>query len=147
MLVGTALIAGVGVAVLLVALEPSASDGSGAAAPTECLQKWNSDENALTYARHNRTFHRYSEAQVGYLLDDGSSATISDDPSDGPCVVVFPRPVLDPEIAAAGQTEQEDGSWSPLSEIIDPDELAALQSAALGAANAQPTPEGELAPL
>ena len=112
------------------------------------MQNWNADEAALTYARHNRTFHRYSEAQVGYLLEDGgTSATVSDDPSDGPCVVVFPRSALDPEVAAAGQLEQGDGSWIPLSEIIDPDEVAALQGAALGAANARPTVQGELAPL
>lgn len=146
-LVATALAGGVGVAVLLLALKSSSSDEVAATAPTECMQKWNSDENALTYARHNRTFHRYSEAQVGYLRNDGSSTTISSDPSDGPCVVVFPRPVLDPEIVAAGQIEQEDGNWTPLSEIIDPNQLAALQSTALSAANAQPTVQGELAPM
>lgn len=115
------------------------------AAPRECLEKWNSDEAAIAYAIHNRTFHRYNEAQVGYMPAGGSSM-ISDDPGDGICVVVFARSTLDPEPSAAGQIERE-GSWVPLTQIVVGNDLAALQNEALRGANARPTEKGELAPL
>ena len=131
-------------AVLLVG--HSTSEETTASAPVDCLEKWNGDEGALAYARHNRAFHGYGQAQVGYLPDDGTSATVSSAPSHGRCVVIFPRRDLDPEIEAAGEIEQG-GSWVPLSEIVDPADLAAMQGRALGAANARPTEQGELVPL
>lgn len=120
-------------------------DGPAAAAPDECLAKWNSDDAAIAFAVHNRTFHRYSEAQVGYMPAGGSQA-VSGDPSDGSCVVVFARSALDPEPRAAGQIEQG-GSWVPLTQVVVGNDLAALQEAALRGANARPTVQGELAPL
>lgn len=133
------------VGVVLIAPGSQDDEEPATTASRECLDRWNSDEGALSYARHNRTFHRYSEAQVGYLPDDGSSTTISDDPNHGSCVVVFARSTLDPEPGAAGQIDRG-GRWTPLTQIVVGNKLAALQNAALRGANAQPTEEGELAP-
>lgn len=116
-----------------------------APAPAECVTSWNGSEATRSYARHNLTFHRYTEAQVGYLPPDGSSTVVSSDPGDGECVVVFPRPELDPEPEAAGQIEHE-GSWVPLSEIMEPTALAELQAEAVPAANTRPTEQGDLEP-
>ena len=134
------------VAVLLGFTRDSQEDGGSAAVPDECLAKWNGDQAALSYARHNRTFHNYSAAQVGYMPDDGSRALVSNDPGDGSCVVVFARPTLDPEPGAAGQVER-DGRWTPLTQVVVGNDLEALQSAALKAPNARPTELGELEPL
>lgn len=116
-----------------------------APAPADCVASWNGNEAARSYARHNLTFHRYTEAQVGYLAPDGSSTIVSRNRGDGECVVVFPRAELDPEPEAAGQIEH-DGGWLPLSEIMEPIALAELQAEALAAANVRPTEQGELEP-
>lgn len=134
--------------VVAVGVLASAGGGDDAAAtppPQECLEKWNADQPAIAYAIHNRTFHRYRKAQVGYMPAGGGDA-VSDDPAAGSCVVVFARSALDPEPSAAGQIERA-GSWVPLTQIAVGNELAELQNAALRAANAQPTEDGKLAPL
>lgn len=130
-------------AVILVATGGS-EEGATAAAPSECLDAWNSDEAALSYARHNRTFHRSSEVQVGYM-DPAADPTLSSDPGAGSCAVVFARASIDPELPASGEVEQ-DGGWVPLSEFLEESDLARLQSEAIVGANAVPTAQGELAP-
>lgn len=133
------------VAVGVIASAGGGDDAAGAPPPQECLEKWNSDQSAIAYAIHNRTFHRYRKAQVGYMPAGGADS-ISDDPAAGSCVVVFARSALDPEPSAAGQIVRG-GSWVPLTQVAVGNELAALQAAALRGANAQPTEDGELAPL
>lgn len=130
---------------LVVVLAGGGSSGDeAAAAPPECLDSWNSREANRSYTRHNLTFHRYTDAQVGYL-DTSSSPTVSSDSAAGPCVVVFPRSSADPELNYAGEVEGSD-RWSPLSESLAPEEVGALQSAALEATNTVPTDQGELQP-
>jgi hypothetical protein len=113
-------------------------------APKECLEAWNSDEEAESFARHNRISHNYTEAEVGYLSQ--ATAEISGDPGAGDCAVAFARNSIDPEIVAAGQA-LIDGRWVPLSEVMDPNSVAELQSRAFDGANAEPTVEGDLAPI
>lgn len=141
--VGAALVAGV----VLALGGDSAPSGAGAApAPTECIDRWNDDSNALSYGRHNLTFHSYERAQVGFLPETEDSARVSSDAAEGPCAVVFPRSVLDPEPAAAGEV-YSGNAWRPISALVDPGQLGALQSTALRAANARITEAGELEPL
>lgn len=80
------------------------------------------------------------------MPSDGSSTTVTPDRNGGACVVVFARAGLDPELFAAGEIYR-DARWTPLSEVIEANKLAAMQSAALSAANAEPTPGGELQAL
>ena len=91
-------------AIVLAIVLAGGTDGgeSAAAAPAECLERWNDDPDALAYARHNAIFHNYSQAEVGYMPETGAE-TVSSDPSEGSCVVVFARTNLDPEPIAAGQ--------------------------------------------
>jgi hypothetical protein len=59
----------------------------------------------------------------------------------GECAVVFAANQLDPELLAAGQIHLE-GRWVALSDLHEPADLAALQSAAVGGANATVAPQG-----
>ena len=132
-------------AVVLLIGSSGGPGGEAAAAPGECLAAWNGDDHALTEGRHARTFHLYDDAQVGYLSREAGEATVSVDAGSGPCVVVFPRRDLDPEITYAGFTEQ-DGRWTPLSSVVEQAKVAAMQGAALDAVNAKLTERGELVP-
>ncbi len=134
------------VVVLLATSGSSNGDDSAAAPPQECLDRWNQNPDALSYARHNRIFHLYDEAQVGYLAMTGGPVGVGTDPASGDCVVVFPRADLDPEIIAAGQVYRE-GAWLPLSEVVALEDLEALQRDAFGGANAEPLETGQLEPL
>jgi hypothetical protein len=115
------------------------------AAPEDCLRAWNSDEEARAFTRHNVTGHGYTMAQVGFI-DLGADPTVSGDRAAGDCVVIFARSSLDPEIIAAGEVQVQ-GTWMPLSELLDPNVVAELQSEASEGSNAEPTSLGELAPL
>jgi hypothetical protein len=136
----------------LVALAVVASCGSStgeeaaAAPPAECIERWNENPDALSFARHNAIFHQYDQAQVGYLPSDGTGSAVSAEPGGGECVVVFPRADLDPEIVSAGQVYR-DGGWTPLSEVVALEDLEALQRAAFEGANAVPLETGQLEPL
>ena len=113
--------------------------------PPECLRAWNRDEDALSFSRHNATFHKYESAQIGYM-EPGTSAEVSTERGRGTCVVVFPRTSLDPEPVAAGQVLLG-GMWAPLDSLMPLDVVARVQSEAFDGANARPTPEGRLEPL
>ena len=73
------------------------------------------------------------------------STSLSSAPDAGECAVVFAAEQLDPEPEAAGEI-QLDGDWVPLSGLLEPAALGELQSAAVGAANATVTAEGNLEP-
>jgi hypothetical protein len=129
---------------LIAAVAITSSSGSpegDAGAPPSCLEAWNADVEALNYGVHNSISHGYREVQVGYMPDAGS-ASLATDP-DGECAVVFAANQLDPESQAAGQILQG-GRWVPLSGLLDPADLADLQSAAVAAANATVTEYGKL---
>jgi hypothetical protein len=119
-----------------------ADDGGGAPAPRRCLEAWNSDAEAIAVGRHNSISHGYGDVQVGHMPEEGSTS-LSSEPGAGECAVVFAAEQLDPEPEAAGEI-QLDGEWVPLSGLLDPPTLAELQRAALDAANATVTPEGDL---
>jgi hypothetical protein len=145
-LAGGAVLAIALVVVLLLTSRSSTGDSTAAAPPEECIGRWNENPDALSYARHNRIFHLYDEAQVGYLAMTGGPVGVSTDPASGDCVVVFTRADLDPEIIAAGQVYRE-GAWLPLSEVVALEDLEALQRDAFGGANAEPLETGQLEPL
>jgi len=144
--VAVAIAAAAVVAIVLVVVLAGGGSSSDdvAAAPGACLDSWNGSEANRSYTRHNRTFHRYTDARVGYL-DTSSTPAVSADASAGPCVVVFPRSSADPELNYAGEVEGG-GRWAPLSETLTPEQVGALQSAALEATNTVPTEQGELQP-
>ena len=109
-----------GLTVVLVLARSSGSDDGGAGvAPSDCLQAWNSDRQAI--------------------------ASLSADAEAGECAVVFAANELDPEPVAAGEIHG-DGGWVPLNGLLEPTDLAELQSAAVGGANATLTSGGELIP-
>ncbi len=145
---GAGVVLAIALVVVLIATSGSSGGGDTAAAPPpqECLDRWNENPDALSYARHNRIFHLYDEAQVGYLAMTDGPVGVSPDPASGECVVVFPRDDLDPEIVAVGQVYRE-GAWLPLSEVVALEDLEGLQRDAFGGANAQPLETGQLEPL
>jgi len=128
------------VAIVVVSTSGGEEADPVAAAPAACLQGWNRDAIAREAGRHNRTFHRYEEAQAGYLSPEGR---IVADEGAGACAVVFPRDALDPEPEYAGFT-LSGGRWVAMGESVEPAQLAVLQATALTAANAELTAEGEL---
>jgi hypothetical protein len=135
----TALLLGGLIAVILMA---SSSGSDQATAPQACLRAWNSNRASLTFGRHNSLAHGYTDVQVGYMPEQGGRS-IGPDPDDGSCAIVFAADQLDPEPFAVGEILTENG-WVPLSELLAPANLTALQSAALAAANATVTAEGRL---
>jgi len=130
--------------VILVASGGSDETALASPAPSECLNNWNDDDAALVQGRHNRTFHQYESAQVGYLQSAGPEPRISND-STGTCAVVFGRADLDPEAEAAGFSEVS-GAWVPLSEGYATNVLSVLQAEAIAGANVTLSSDGELAP-
>jgi hypothetical protein len=131
-------------AVLVLARSSGSDDGGSGVAPSDCLQAWNSDRQAIAFGRHNSVGHGYTEAEVGYM-PEGGSASLSADAEAGECAVVFAANELDPEPVAAGEIHG-DGGWVPLNGLLEPTDLAELQSAAVGGANATLTSGGELIP-
>jgi hypothetical protein len=128
------------IAVILLASSSGPSEGGAAPAPDECLKAWNSDPQAIGFGRHNSLSHGYSDVEVGYMPKEGS-ANLSTEPDVGECAVVFAANQLDPEPVAAGQIHVE-RRWVPLSDSHEPADLAELQSAAVGEANATVTRKG-----
>jgi hypothetical protein len=138
---GVALAAGV---VLVLTLSGGGEQATAAAAPPTCLKDWNRDDVALEAGRHNRAFHNYQEAQVGYLdPTDGGEATIGEDPVDGLCTAVFPSAELDSEPEYAGFV-LDGGRWASLTEVIPAARVGLLQAVAQSGANAELTADGEL---
>jgi hypothetical protein len=131
-----------GLTAVLVLAGSSDSGDSASAAPRDCLEAWNSDQQAIEFGRHNSVAHGYSEVEVGYMPQEGS-ASLSGDAEAGECAVVFAANELDPEELAAGQIHGE-GGWLPLSGLLESPDLAELQSAAVGRANATLTAQGDL---
>jgi hypothetical protein len=137
---GTLLLAAaVGVVVL--------SGGGGNPAPTPpppaCFDRWNSNQNALVFGRHNYLGHSYTSAQVRLLDMSGEVPRMG----EGRCAVVFPSPTLDPEPAAAAEIYIHD-RWTPLARLprVPDVRLSELQVDAQSAANVQLRPDGTLAP-
>jgi hypothetical protein len=132
------------VVVVVIATGGGDSEQDPAAAPESCLKSWNRDAVARESGRHVLTFHRYEEAQVGYLDPvDGDEASIASDPTTGVCAVVFPGDQLDEEPAYAGFV-LAGGRWASLSQVLTEQRLAILQALALEDANATISDEGEL---
>ena len=129
-------------AILLLASSSGPKGGAAAAAPSDCLKAWNSDQQAIDFGRHNSVAHGYSDVEIGYMPEEGS-ASLSTDADVGECAVVFAANQLDPEELAAGQIHGV-GGWMPLSGFLESADLAELQSAAVGGANATVTPQGNL---
>lgn len=136
------LLAGLTAVILLASSSGPSEEGAAAPAPDNCLKAWNSDQQAIAFGRHNSVGHGYSDVEVGYMPEEGS-ASLSAEPDAGECAVVFAANQLDPEVLAAGQIYVE-GQWVPLSGSLEPADLAELQSAAVGGANATVTPQGGL---
>jgi hypothetical protein len=141
-LVAVLLLAGLVGVILLGDSSGSHEPGAAAAAPTRCLEAWNSDPEALAFGSHNSIDHGYSDVQIGFMPAEGST-TVSADPGSGECAAVFAANQLDPESLAAGQIHLE-GRWMPLSDLLEPGDLALLQSAAVEQANATLSPDGTL---
>lgn len=116
-----------------------------AAAPRECLDRWNQDLAQTNFGRHQAISHGYTRVQVAYSSADGSEVGAEPIPGGG-CAVVFAATRLDPEPGAAAQISLR-SRWEPLSNYADPTRLAQLQSQALGAANAELGADGMLAAL
>jgi len=129
-------------AVIVLASSSGPEEGAASATPGDCLKAWNSDRQAIAFGRHNSVAHDYSDVEIGYMPEEGS-ATLSADADAGECAVVFAANELDPEELAAGQIHGV-GGWVPLSGFLEPADLAELQSAAVGGANAIVTPQGNL---
>ena len=133
------------VLVVLVARGGSGSEVEAFAAPEDCIQAWNDDEDAKAFARHNFGFHQYTKAEVGYM-PAAAGETVVEDRSAGECTVIFARTTLDPEIGYAGQILVKE-DWTPLDQILQSADLARLQKDALPGANAKPNRQGDLAEL
>jgi hypothetical protein len=90
------------------------------------------------------TFHRYEQAQVGYLdPTESAEATIDADPAAGLCAAIFPSDRLDPEPEYAGFV-LTGGRWASLNETLPEARLAELQAVAVDSPNATISDEGEL---
>ncbi len=129
-------------AIILTSSGSSSEEGTAAPAPLRCLKAWNSDSQAIAFGRHNSVSHGYIDVQVGLMPQEGSTS-LSSKPGAGECAVVFAAEQLDPEALAAGEIHDQ-RQWLPLSTLLEPEELAELQSAAVDGANATVTEEGEL---
>ena len=143
---GLAVALAAGVVLIVIGSGGGDEEASTAAAPAECLRDWKKDVVAREAGRHNRAFHRYEEAQVGYVDPAaGTGAAISAEAGAGSCAVVFPSGELDSEPQYAGFV-LAGGRWQPLTDSLPETEVGALQGAAIGAANATLTVDGELEP-
>jgi hypothetical protein len=133
-----------GLVAIIVTSSGSPSDGGGAEAPAprRCLTAWNSDSEALAFGRHDSISHGYTDVQVGYMPEEGATS-LSSEPEGGDCAVVFAANQLDPEAEYVGQIYVT-GQWVPLSGLLEPLDLAELQDAAIGGANATVTSAGKL---
>ena len=129
-------------AIVLTSSGSSSEEGTAAPAPLGCLEAWNSDSRAIAFGRHNSISHGYGDVQVGRMPQEGGTS-LSSERGAGECAVVFAAEQLDPEPEAAGEI-QLDGEWLPLSSLLETAVLGELQSAAVDAANAIVTAEGEL---
>jgi hypothetical protein len=130
-------------AVVILVTAGGDEEAAVASAPSTCLKDWNRDPVAREAGRHNHSFHRYEEAQVGYLDPTDAAAAVATDPAAGLCAAVFPSGELDPEPEYAGFV-LEGGRWVSLSDVLDPTRVGALQATALEASNATLTEDGEL---
>jgi hypothetical protein len=143
-----ALVAGVALAAIIVVVAIASGgddDQAVAAAPTRCVEAWNSDEAARGYGRHNFNFHLYTGALVTFLSSDGLEVGGE---SGGLCAVIFPSEALDPEPVAAGQVLRK-RIWVPISELegIELTRVAELQALAAEAPNTTLDTGGSLTPL
>lgn len=133
------------VLVVVVLLGSGEGEREFAAAPDECVERWNQSEDALATGRHNSGSHGYFQVQVAYATEDGSA--VSPDPvEDGGCIVIFAASQLDPEPVAAAEINAG-RSWAPLSATAETSRLAELQSQALGEHNAELGQDGAVTAL
>ena len=145
-LIAIGALAGFGVLIAgILVLGGASDDPHAAAAPAECVELWNGDEQALSTGAHNASAHGYSRVRVAYA--DASATELSDSPVEGGgCIVIFAAQALDPEPEAAAEIHLE-GGWTPLSTRAEPDRLAELQSDALSSANAGLSADGRVTPF
>jgi hypothetical protein len=141
-LAAAVLLAGLTAIILLASSSGDSGEGAASPAPNNCLKAWNSDQQAIDFGRHNSVSHGYTDVEIGYMPEEGS-ASLSTEAAAGECAVVFAANELDPEELAAGQIHGA-GGWAPLSGFIESADLAELQSAAVGGANAIVTEQGNL---
>jgi hypothetical protein len=113
-----------------------------AAAPSECIQAWNTDPDAIAYGRHNFGSHGYDDVQVTMLTP---KATEPAEGERGVCAVIFGALQLDSEAAAAGQLLLGN-AWEPiaLQNGVELTRVGELQQVAAGRANASLDGGGEL---
>ena len=138
---GTIALAAVVVAVVLTG---GSGDEASAAIPSECVEAWNADPQALAYGQHNYGSHGYDRVQVTRLTEEAETPTGDD---QGLCTVIFGALELDTEPIAAGEVRVE-GAWQPISlrPGVELTRVAELQAIAVGEANSSLTGEGRLQP-
>ncbi len=95
----------------------------------------------MAFGQHQSGSHGYYEVQVLNLSNDGASEVAAGDPGAS-CAVIFAATALDPEPVSAAQIEKR-GAWIPLSQLVEFNRLAALQSEAQSAYNAQLDARGD----
>jgi hypothetical protein len=128
-----------GALILVVVLARSGS-GEGAA-PSECVDSWNGDDEAGAVGRHGYAAHNYQQAEVRFLSAKGEA--VPEDSRDALCAVVFPAETLDPEPIAAAYVRR--GGWVSLGELgVGNERLAELQRDAVTGFNARVRPDGTL---
>jgi hypothetical protein len=111
-------------------------------APTACIEKWNSDEAAVSDGRHASGFHGYSRTQVAYLSAAGD--LVGPSPAAGAdCAVIFASNGLDSEPDYAVRALRE-GSWGGVDTTVNLDRLGDLQAGAFDGANATLDAGGKL---
>ena len=144
-LIAIGALAALGILIAVVLLATSESEHELAAAPQECLDRWNNDEQAVATGVHNAVSHGYTRVQVAYSSADAKKLSEERIPGGG-CAIVFAASQLDPEPIAAAKIYLE-GAWVPLSTVADPARLSELQSEAVSAASAALTQDGRVSPL
>jgi hypothetical protein len=132
--------------VVVVATTSGGEEHQTVAADPACIKAWNADEAALSYGRHNFTYHLYEGALVTHLDAEGNQA--DGGANGGLCAVIFPSKVLDAEPFAAGQVLRG-GDWTPISSLdrVQLNRVAELQVLAAGHPNTTLDSEGALAAL
>jgi hypothetical protein len=143
--VGTTVLLGALIAGVLVLAGGEEAEHEYATAPARCVEGWNGNGAALVAGQHQFAVHNYQEVEVVTLARDGSAEVAEASPG-ATCVVVFASASLDLEREAAAMI-QRPAAWLPLSDFVEPERLAELQSSARTAYNGRLAPDGSITPL
>lgn len=121
-----------------------ADQGSVAAVPSECLERWNAEASSQSFGRHVYNTHESHRAQVAMLEPVDANPNVE---AGGACAVIFAVPESDIEYGYVGLVTTDYG-WASMQELAreDPTALDGIQSEASAAANATVFPDGKLAP-